>query len=127
MKQENMGFFRMLVIADLILVKWQLLEPDDGSGENLWIESLDEGVALILGILLLAALAGWFISLIGLLMLKNWARWIYLASLVVLLAVSIRATGFYETFWSTSLARIETIVMIQILYISHVSRPDAFD
>ncbi len=127
MKQENMGFFRMLVIADLILIVWQLFEPDDGSGENLLFDTLDEGVALILGILLLAALAGWFISLIGLLMLKNWARWIYLASLVVIVAVSIRATGFYETFWSASLARIETIVWIQIFYISHVSRPDAFD
>ena len=118
-----MGLFRALVVADLVLLVLAFFREDTGPDP---LASMDEGAAVMLGLVFLALVGANLIAVLGLLMLKNWGSQLYLIVCVVGTVLTVKFFGVQETFFADTLTKASWLVTLNVLYMSQISHRKRF-
>lgn len=119
----RMLIFRILVLIDLIImIQSCFQEPLEPT------KFIDQNSAILLGLISLSLLAGYFISILGLLMTKNWGRRLYLIVNVVGVIITYELYGDQALpFISPDpLINLSGAVTVALLYLSQVRQRKMF-
>ena len=118
-----MSVFRILVLIDLVIMSYSCFQEPLELTADIHPNNL-----AVLGLILLAILAGYFISILGLLMTKNWGSQLYLIVNVVGIVVSYDLYGAHALPFASPdpLISFSGAVTLAILYISQVSKRKMF-
>ena len=118
-----MLIFRTLVLIDLVIMIYSCFQEP----LELTADVHPNNLAL-LGVILLAILAGYFISILGLLMTKNWGSQLYLIVNVVGIVISYDLYGAHALPFASPdpLISLSGAVTLAIVYISQVGQRKMF-
>ena len=118
-----MLIFRTLVLIDLIImIQSCFQEPLEPT------RYVNQDSAILLGLISLSLLGGYFISILGLLMTKNWGSQLYLIVNVVGMIITYELYGDQALpfFSSDPLITASGAVTLTLLYISQISQRKMF-